>query len=202
MPFYYPDNPVSVSVAFLKTIDADPPGTWLASCKWDGWRRIATKDNGRWNFRAKPSGSGETKTMPDSLRVEFEEMDLPGDCAYDCEWVGPRGVFLKRPDHRLYVFDWYPLNGPCPPFSERHTGLGNLIFGENISFVDCFSNPGLVDRFQEQMTNPLSEGLVVRRADSTIIGHPSKCVDNPKIFKVKFRDVRKFHKPAETGGGA
>ncbi len=125
------------------------------------------------------------------MRVEFEELDLPGGMIYDCEYVGTRMV-EHNPEPRLYVFDWYPLSGPCPPFIERHTGLGNLVHGEHVRFVDCVANPHLLDLFERQLCNPLSEGIVVRRADSRVEGNATRCKDHPHVYKIKYRQIREL----------
>ena len=33
------DNPTLISLDMLRQLDTDPPGTWLAQSKYDGWRR-------------------------------------------------------------------------------------------------------------------------------------------------------------------
>ncbi len=147
--------------------------------------------SGTW--RAKPQGSGELKPMPRDLQAEFESLDLPQDRVYCCEWIGNRMVEHK-PEHRLYVWDWYPLGQPCPPFAERHIGLGALMAGtpNKVHFVPYQASPGLVDLFAQQMLDPLSEGLVIRRFDSKVIGHPTRCKDNPHVLKCKYRDIREL----------
>ncbi len=189
MPFLFPNDPVQVSLAFLARINAEEPGKYLGSCKWDGWRRLVVKENGKWVWRAKPSGAGALTPIADSVRVEFEELDLPSEMVYDCEYVGFR-MIENSPEPCLYVFDWYPLSGPCPSFEERHIGLGNLIHGENVRFVDQTQNPHLMDLFERQLCNPLSEGIVVKRADSRVEGHPSRCTDHSHCYKIKYRNVR------------
>ncbi len=187
--FLYPDNPTEVSLDYLRRLDAEAPGTYLGQPKLDGWRRLAIKRNGVWMWYSKPSGSGSVKSMPRDLQAEFEGLDLPSDMVYDMEWIGTRMVEHK-PAHSLYVFDWYPLD--CKPtFSERIIGLGSVLSeSPRVKLAPLFSNPGLVDRFTEQLQNPISEGLVVRRADSKIIGHPTRCVNSPFVFKTKYRNVR------------
>ncbi len=195
----YPDNPTEVSLDYLRRLDAEAPGTWYGSVKWDGWRRIASNVGGRWQWRAKPSGSGCLRSMPPDLQAEFESLPWPADVTLDCEWVGTREV-KHKPAHSLYVFD---LLLPKTPFVERRQQLYEIINilkavpipiahmrVPNVYLVPYRQNPGLVDMFMEQLTNPLSEGIVVRRADEQIIGHPTRCVNSPFVFKTKYRNVR------------
>lgn len=191
----YPDNPSAVSLEFLKRLDADAPGRWLAQPKYDGWRRIIDRnDDGSYTWRAKPSGSGSTKSVPDDLRAEFESMNWPRGCTLDVEWMGQR---ITR-EQKIFVFDLLRHNGKWlrkVPFLERSLILNGPVrpdsFGSRVRYAPVFQNPGLADRFLEQMTNPESEGLVVRRADSGIVGGLSTCEPNPLCFKVKYRDIRK-----------
>jgi len=56
--------------------------------------------------------------------------------------------------------------------------------------LPVFANPGLVEIFQQQMQDPLSEGLVVRRADSGLILDLRAPKENPLWFKLKYRNIR------------
>ncbi len=198
--FLYPDNPTRVSIDFLKRMDDDAPGTWLGSVKHNGYRRFATKAGNQWTWRAKPAGSGELKEMPRALREEFEALPWPDGITLDMEWTGTR-MIAEHPKHELWVFD--VLAGPeteflhalnsGEPFSARTDYLTNLwydvvekdkILTGHIHFVTHFSNPGLVDLFQRQLCDDASEGIVVRRADSKIIGNAHRCVEHPHVRKI------------------
>lgn len=180
----YPDNPVPVSVDFLKKLDADPPGTWLAQPKLDGWRRIIHFDHGTWIAQAKRGSEGHLKSMPEIICRELDKIaqEIDGE-SWDCEWMGNR----CKGDvgaHTLHPFDVLRHNGEWlrdMPFASRY---------QRASLVQTSPNPGLLDLFQQQMQDPLSEGLVVRRADSKLILNPNKCADNPLWFKVKYRNIK------------
>lgn len=193
--FRFADDPAEISLDYLKRLDAEAPGRWYGAPKWDGYQRLATKEQGRWVWRAKPQGSGSLKPMPRELSTAFEALDLPAEMVYCCEWVGTR-LIEHGSEHLLYVWDWYPLNEPCPPFSERHIGLGALMAGtgtsDKVRFVDYHSNPGLVELFFRQVSYPWSEGIVLRRADSKNEGHTSRAAQNPHVLKCKYRDVREL----------
>lgn len=205
--YIYPDDPARVSIDMLKRMDDDAPGTWYGSVKHNGFRRFATKWKGEWTWKAKPAGSGALKEMPHALREEFEALPWPNDITLDCEWTGTR-MIAEHPKHELWVFDL--LNDK--PFVERraelyeivnpHTCNGNwerFKHAPNVHLVPYRRNPGLVEMFAEQLTNPASEGLVVRRADSKIIGHHSRCVENPHVRKIlKGNIVEKGGKKCST----
>ena len=192
------DNPRLISVDMLAKLDKDPPGTWCGQKKLDGWRRTITKSAGNptgtpWSYQAKHTSGLAAKSMPDDLRTTFESLPWPAG-VYDCEWVGPRQA---GGEHSLWVFDLLHGKGRWlgdTPFFHRYALLKEIMAGVawknagGIYLVPVFSNPGLVDRFMEQTTDDLSEGIVIRRADSGLVGSTTACKDNPLWFKVKFKD--------------
>lgn len=189
----YPDNPTPISSDLLKQFDADPPGTWLAQPKLDGWRRIAVHDGTQWRYHAKPHGAGAAiPAVEADLQDEFEALPWPPGLGLDMEWVGPRHAGAA---HSLHVFDMFQFGGAPgfeEPFEFRYGALDAIwqtvqSKDARVHLVPVFANPGLLDRFLEQMQDPRSEGLVLRRADSTLIGKRNACATNPHVFKVKFK---------------
>ncbi len=199
----YPDNPKPVSLDFLRKLDADPPGTWIGQPKLDGWRRVAWHGDGGWQYISKRESSGNRRPLPLDLQAEFEGLPWPDGLGLDCEWMGPRQVAHIKGDS-LHVFDL--LMGPVTPGSTRSDWLGDMPFvdryillhslmesgrqSKQVRLVPAWANPGLVDRFMEQTQDPLSEGLVVRRADSKLIGALHRSAENPHWFKVKYRGIK------------
>ena len=104
--------------------------------------------------------------MPKYLVDEFESIKWPIEWGYsvlgiDMEWIGPRMVEKVKED-KLIVFDLFM----DAPFWLRRELAYRFLFSQPWEsnpvqhLEDCgrWTNPGLFDRFQEQMTNPLSEG--------------------------------------------
>ena len=202
----YPDSPMPVSVDFLKRIDADPPGTWLAQPKLDGWRRVLVYEKGEWSQFAKHHSEGSDRTLPLALWDALKAWSPRDGTVFDAEWMGMRckDVAGQR-THSLHVFDLLRFEGDWlrgTPFWLRYETLGRLLPAVEISGrgpewqqrtifqVRAYPNPGLVDFFQQQMQDPLSEGLVVRRADSKLILSTRACADNPMVFKCKYRGIK------------
>lgn len=196
---YFPDNPTDVSPDFLKKIDQDTPGTWIAQPKMDGHRKICAFNGSAWHVSGKKGGTGEHSKIPKEIMAELMEMHFPEGIALDCEWVGPRMKEHAKRDV-LYIFDILTYPEPEDRLYYAHRRyllkllIGRWYNGANpekaIAGVPSWQNPGLFDRFQEQMTNPLSEGLVVRRADSRHLMGRNGCLTNPLIFKCKYRNIR------------
>lgn len=200
---FHVDNPTAVSPDFLKKIDQDPPGTWIAQPKYDGWRRCAWRVDGKWIWQSKKGSAGADVAMPANLVSELESLPLKAgvDIGLDCEWVGKRMVESVDRD-RLIIFDvmtdktfemrlgtLYALEA----FRKDQKKIGSPERdAQCVEFCGSWTNPGLFDRFQEQMTNPLSEGLVVRRADSRHLMGRNGCLTNPHVLKVKYRNIREI----------
>ena len=186
---YYPDSPTPVSPDFLKKIDQDAPGTWLGSIKADGFRRICQKNGKVWHISGKKGGTGEHVKMPNEIADALAEYPWPENITLDCEWIGRRMIEHVAHEY-LYVFDI--LDGA--PAIQRLSLLNTfgMLWGDSVlvKFMPVWTNPGLFDRFQEQMTNPLSEGLVVRRADSRHLMGRNGCKTNPHCLKIKYRNIR------------
>ena len=195
-----PDNPQSVSVDYLCGLDAMAPGTWLAGKKLDGWRRTADNTSGKWVYGAKHTTGPAAKQMPEELVREFESLPWPKGIALDMEWMGPRVVAAVE-EHSLNVFDLLMLNGEWlgnVGFQDRYAILRGLMridccgSGMNVKIIPVRRNPGLTDFFLEQKTDPLSEGIVVRHKDSTLVGSFSKCATGDRFFKVKYRNNKEM----------
>lgn len=231
----WPDIPTNVSLDFLKRLDQEEPGRWLAQPKIDGRRRIAwsqphIKDMAvcelrpryEWCYRAK--NKDDCQPLQPELQAAFESLPWPDGIGLDMELSGPRHA--GQP-HALHVFDLLMLHGRWfggIPFGERTRSLADIwkhvsaelaadarllddfmgLYMQQLAptatrpampalavhIVPTFPNPGLYDRYLEQLQDPLSEGLVVRRADSVMIGGRDHCMKHPHCFKVKYRNVK------------
>lgn len=93
------DNPTRATLDTLKRLDKDPPGTWLAQPKYDGWRRWYA--NGQWH--SKHSTGPASRPMPKVLTDAFDGWHKALSDGYeehgrkqwaglgiDAEWIGPR----------------------------------------------------------------------------------------------------------------
>lgn len=193
----FPDNPMPVSLNALKEYDAYPAGTFIAQPKKDGFRRTIWRIDGKWHYNAKHTTGPHSQPLPPLLIEKFEHSlsSLNADVCLDCEWMGPRH---KNKEHRLVLFDILMLQGNWLggiPFETRVAMLETFFMDLNgwwgLELLGHRKNPGLMDYFAEQLQDPESEGLVVRRADSGLIGGLNACADNPKWVKVKMKEVRK-----------
>ena len=198
----HPDNPQRVSLDFLRQLDTEPPGTWLGQSKLNGWRKIADNTDGTWHYGAKHTTGDAAKPLPDTLRTEFEALAWQKGIVLDMEWLGNRQTTIIT-RHSLHIFDILTHEGQwlgSMGYERRlevlaavckQAGVSDPDHSEaesDVFLVPTWTNPGLVDRFIEQMENPLSEGLVVRQRHSGLIGSFTSPATNPQMLKVKFEE--------------
>lgn len=186
----FPDNPTRVGPEFLRMCDKEEPGRYIAQPKYDGYRRLAHIDGGKVVWQAKHKSEAAPMHDQDSCDRRLSVLD---GVTLDCEYVGPRLCCGVKPPQTLHVFDVLRHEGHWlrgTPFVVRLAILEKIM----IPAVPCHGsrdrlakNPGLLDFFIEQMQDPTSEGIVVRRADSGLILDESRCRDNPMWWKVKNR---------------
>jgi hypothetical protein len=202
----YPDNPQLIDTDFLERLDKDFAGTWFAQPKYNGFRRVAWLAGDVWTWQAKHTAGPAAKELPDDLLADWTEFTKPlcgyGPVGIDMEFMGPRG---QHPPG-LCIFDLLMWGGKWlggTKFVDRYAALSRVYVDllqtakngrrdelfSRIELLPCWSNPGLPVRFVEQLTDPRSEGLVIRRHDSGLIGSSSRPTNNPLWFKLK-------HQPA------
>jgi hypothetical protein len=68
MTFRFADSPALISLQRLAEMDKAEPGTYLATPKIDGRRRIVTLDKGKWKWSAK--NREDAQPVPADLRAE------------------------------------------------------------------------------------------------------------------------------------
>lgn len=196
MPYRFPDDPRRVSKEYVAGLDAKPQGTFLAQMKSDGWRRVAYRRNGEWTYYAKhDKGEQSRKTPPPALVGEFEALGWPDNVAIDMEWMGPRLADVLDGRHSFRLFDLHYLNGRWlgdVGFKARFDELQAIFDKAGASPSVQLVRPVGSNLFQfmkAQESDPTSEGIVIRRASSGLIGDFRDVKDNPSWFKAKHRDI-------------
>ena len=203
----HPDNPQLGDLSLLARLDAEPPGTWIGQPKKNGHRLLSAFDPASgWAWHTKTAGMAER--FPADLREEWREFwkFLAYSIVIDSEWVGPRGGVQN-----VWVLDLLAVKGQWfslePQFRARYAVLAKLydvgLAGRRpgrIRLMPAYENPGLVTLFHEQLADPESEGVVIRRADSGLRLGSSRCLDNPYWFKVKFQVVNRVLRHIEKEG--
>lgn len=198
MTLRFPDSPRLIDLDMLRKLDAEPAGTYLAQPKIDGVRRMCYKTGGVWTYYAK--NKKEPVALPDGLRQEWESLPWPDGIGLDCELSGPRDVGGVP---MLWVFDLLMLDGQWHggyTFRERRARIYDIVNPHecnghweqfrrsgHIRVLNNTPNPDMVDLLERQKENPLSEGIVVSRADRQIVGsYRHSATPDAGYYKVKF----------------
>ena len=196
MKFRYPDDPSIVTPEYLLELERDWPGHYLAQVKGDGWRRPAYIDGDVTFYAKRGDGREAKKQPPKDLQDEFASMGWPDGIALDMEWMGPRQVEHLKGRHEFWIFDMvyqgHKWLGRRTGFAERLARLRDvwdgLSMAPRVRLLEA-RDTGFVEFFEEQKSDPLSEGLVLRRKDSGLIGNLSSATKNPGMVKCKYRDI-------------
>jgi ATP-dependent DNA ligase len=194
--FRYPDDPRRISQDYLKKLeDKSKPGQLIGQFKWDDWRLMATKDAGAWRFFAK-RGSKEdrSKQPPEDLKAALSSLKLPDGTTLDMGWVGPRDPFkVLKGRHFFVVWDLMYWEGKWQgelPYSDRLLHLLAVVKNSELIQTVESRELDLSKMFEESKAHPEYEGIVVKRANSKLVGGWAKAEDNPSWWKVKYRDIK------------
>lgn len=192
----YPDDPVRVSDVELKRMaETKAPGSWLGQFKYDGHRCVCSFDEGRWKFYAKRSKARAERDHqpPDSLVAEMSKIVVPEGTVFDAEWMGPRDIKgILKGRHYFVLFDVMYHDGSWlgdQRFDKRLETLNALVKPSELVQVAETRAAGWDKMFEESKENWLTEGIVLREADSILKGDIKAAQKNPFILKVKWRDI-------------
>lgn len=183
-------------------------------------RPIYVHEDGRVTFHAKYQDHTKeeaAKQPPAELVEEFKSLAWPKGIALDVEWMGTRLKDELKGEHHFQIFDLLAMNGQFlenMPHAERLANLkticelvrgkplpndrerGILIPSSDLSLAPHVHLVQTVDRdlwkfFEEhEKNNPLAEGVVIRHAQSKLIGDRWGATDNRLWHKIKWRNIK------------
>lgn len=182
----HPDMFTRVSYDFLKRLDAEP-GAWLGQAKRNGECIVLHVDGDTVMIKAKDGrAKGKMPEKEDDIIQYLSICGLDG-VSLQAEMIGPRKDYNgDMPAHRIEVVDCLRWSGQWlrqMPFAKR---LG-VLKDNGITHLPVVESPHLCELFSAQLTDPVSEGIVVRSASSGLVLHPDVCKVRRDWFKVKFR---------------
>jgi len=178
-----PDMPKRVSYDYLQKLDGQ--GGYCASPKLNGECIIIHCDEG---FEVQGKGGPKGKVLSPALTrwVQRVLCDYDG-LSVQAELIGPRADYLgDMPTPRIVVVDclrWAGRWNRTMPFVARMA----LLTDQGIPHLDYVESPHMCELFQAQLTDPVSEGVVVRRSSSGLVLHDDVCKEREGFYKVKFR---------------
>lgn len=196
----YPDKPYPCTPEMLAELDDN----WIAETKCDGWRcllHVQDDDRGKRELRAYTQTHmrlSRALHRDDDFEPELFEtitnLGLPAGCVLDGEFMGRRVVDAVEHEH-IWFFDvhfidyqWIGdlelrvrkdiLNKLLQSAKVKHpyrVGILQGVTGDLLAFYEC------------QRENPVVEGIVAKRLNSTLIGDVTKVRENPDWLKCRFR---------------
>lgn len=201
---HFPDKPFEQDPKFLE--EWDKSRKFICEQKIDGWRMVIIITEYGMEFVSRHNKNHTADIEPEVKKAALELRDhFPVQTQIDSEWLSRRarspGRELKP---RLFLLDVI-RHGPqwllSKTYSERHKLLEVAI--PNISDRDRIDLPPTAEAgaftsfYEEQKTIVFSEGVVVKRKDSKLIGSRTDCAKNPQWFKVKYRSGLDGHMPTK-----
>lgn len=189
----FPDKPNLMSAAQLPVFDLQ--GGWIATAKQDGWRcMIEVDENGKIEFLSRV-----WKPLPISaaLKDVVARIGLPKATMLDTEWLARRPGYQGPETLHLITIPWYDGEWlGAQPETDRWALTMALM--ENIATrtsglatppikLPKWTDKEYTQLFEWSKTDPTTEGIVLKRNNSTLIGDLKSSKDNPTWIKIKWR---------------
>jgi ATP-dependent DNA ligase len=198
----YGDDPVMVSPSWLEKINREERDQYIATVKYDGWRRFLYW-TGEITLLSKSRGAGEEarKALPADLMEQVKALCavMREGTALDIEWMGPRGFEQELVVHDLLYSagTWMGHLGyeRRHPLAEKLLQAANVkVIAPKIRVVEAYYNVDLEELFEKQKSDPRSEGLVLKKVGVPLVQDDpfkicNKVLDNWAYTKIKYRDV-------------
>lgn len=162
-------------------------GGFVAQQKLDGYRAVIMGDDSQ--VVAMSRHRKPLAVSPEVLK-RFLELELPEPWMLDAEWVKLR---TGTPE-TVFLLDSFYLEGDwvgSAPLDVREGYFYCTEYPEGISVPNC-AKDNFIDFMAEQITdgNPkeaVSEGVVIKKVNATLIGDRKKSEKNPGWAKIKWR---------------
>jgi ATP-dependent DNA ligase len=191
---HYPDKPFEHSPASIEKWDN---GDHICQQKGDGWRLEICKGKGTIAYLTRHN-TDYTAQMEDHLKTQMEIIStvLPDRSQLDSEWLSMRACTNKKTKPKLLLFDVYRYDKKwlLQTYYEERWALLQEILSQidpalipDIELVPTAEDGKFVEFYEAQKKLPRSEGIVVKHKKSLLIGSRKESKENPRWFKVKFR---------------
>ena len=198
IPFIAPDKPIRTSVEFLNDLDIED---WSIEMKLDGYRIEISKDN---NIVTARSRHGLILNI-DSYFYNYFNKIMDNGWAIDAEWVNHNRIKAINKNLNanlpliecIGVHDITWINGKYVGNStlkeRRNCDLYNIIPFSEISNLSIFRIPilssgSILNFYNMQADIKMSEGIVIKKLSSKLIGSKTQSVKNPSWYKIKYRN--------------
>jgi len=174
----YPDKPKEIfSLSMVKS------GEYLCQTKQDGFRCLILKDNDQIFFMSR-----HRKPLPVSkiLHAEVEKLQMTNGTVFDSEWTSRREA---NKEEAIYLFSVvyhnYEWLGKKTE-EERYNRLEIIKPTANIHIIES-KYSDYDQHYKSTIYNWKTEGIVLKKKTTQLIGGLEKSYDNPGFLKAKWR---------------
>lgn len=202
LQFIAPDKPIRTTEEFLHDLDVDE---WSCEMKLDGYRMTSSKQNGIITNRSRHN---EILKVDDTI-IEYLDGLLENDSEIDTEWINHSRI--KTINTTLHVnlplvecigvHDVTWLNGKylgnlkltdrrnCDLFKKiPEVKIDNILDNLKVFKIPMLSSGTIIDFYNMQKDFKISEGIVIKKRNSKLIGNKSQSAKNPLWYKIKYRN--------------
>lgn len=202
------DKPVEMFATIPGVWKNFKDGEWEATQKVDGYQTFIVKDplKAIKPHTAPPNGvnkdlyfmsrrdivKGGPTAIPANNEIikTFDDLNLPPNTFICGEWMKIRTIG-ELPE-KLFLLDllWFDdVWFGCKQYWERKAKLVEIFRGrtnDHVAFPDVVIS-GYQEFFEAQKKIPWTEGVVLKKLNSTAIGDCNGCEKNPMVVKIKWR---------------
>jgi hypothetical protein len=215
MRIRFPDKPNRMYEKSFPLLEEQ--GDFIATQKVDGWRCLLIKDStGKsikgfadqtWargkdkvlyfvSRRGIDSGGPTLLPVSDEIVQEAEELDLPDQSMIDAEWMKRRTTDDEIPECLFALGILWQDNKWLGSLKEeeRMLWLDDVVTPPDLGFeFRPIAQPdraeaGYEEFFNKQKEWAYTEGIVLRKKHSTMVGDRTECKKNKSWLKIKWRD--------------
>ena len=201
LPFIAPDKPIRTTGEFLKDLDVEE---WSCEMKIDGYRMISSKQNGIITNRSRHN---EILNVDDII-IEYLDKLLENDSEIDAEWINHSRIKSINTTLNINlpliecvgVHDVTWLNGKYLgniPLKERRNcdlykkipevTIENTLDDLKVFKIPMLSGSDIFGFYNLQKDFKISEGIVIKKYNSKLVGSKMQSAKNPCWYKIKYR---------------
>jgi hypothetical protein len=202
LQFIAPDKPIRTTEDFLVDLNAEE---WSCEMKLDGYRIEIGKDD---NIITARSRHNEILNINYKL-VEYFDSILDNGYALDGEWINHSRIksINKTTGSKLPLIECIGIHdvtwtngrysGNIPLNMRRNCDLykkipdvtmSNLLEDLAVFKIPMLSNHEILEFYNLQKNIKISEGIVIKKCNSKLVGAKTQSAKNPCWYKIKYRN--------------
>jgi hypothetical protein len=182
----FPDKPFHIY-----TLAAIREGEYLAQKKLDGWNSLLVKEAGKLIVLRRDM---RQQACSKELLAALETLDLKDGDVLNGEWTCRRKA---NREEAMWLFDVMYLGHEWignQTTVMRYARLWDMLEGryngnppEHLHLIDSVTTD-YANFYRSTIDDWKTEGIVLKHKEARLIGDPNKSKDNPRMFKLKWRD--------------